>query len=78
MFMFKFRIFIISFNLYLFFRFFFSIFVIVVLKPQTPEWNPLIYLLKKEFESSYPTYEIAKKKLAIITWSLIFFYFIGH
>ena len=69
-----------NFNLYLLFRFYFSIIIIVVLKPQTPKKNSLIKLLKKEFEFLFPTYMIARKSLTRITWSLLFvFYFIiGH
>ena len=69
-----------NFNLYLLFRFYFSILIIVVLKPQTPKKNSLIKLLKKEFEFLFPTYMIARKILTRITWSLLFvFYFIiGH
>lgn len=64
-----------SLNFYLFLRFFVSIILISILKPQTPEWNSLILVLKNNFERYCPTYEIAKETLTEITWNWIFSFY---
>lgn len=54
-------------------RFFASFFILLLIEPQTPLWNPLITRIRHLFL----TYEIAKKSLANITWGAIgIFYFI--
>ena len=54
-------------------RCFISFFIILVVEPQTPQWNILITRLRHLFF----TYEIAKKSLAKTTWLAIgLFYFL--
>lgn len=65
-----------SLNFYLFLRFFVSILFISILKPQTPEWNPLIIVLRKKFERFCPTYGIAKQTLTKITWNSILSFYV--
>nr|AYC63969.1 hypothetical protein Ycf47 [Flabellia petiolata] len=60
----------------LFCRFFFSILIVLILVPQTPEWNPVITQLRAK--NLFLTYESAKKNLAKITWGAILIFYYVH
>ena len=65
------------FNLPLFFlRLFLNFLMIVLLEPQTPEWNPLIPKLRST--DLFFDYKEAKLTLHRITWGAIFMFYFFH
>nr|YP_009130566.1 hypothetical chloroplast RF47 [Tydemania expeditionis]CEO91096.1 hypothetical chloroplast RF47 [Tydemania expeditionis] len=61
------------------FRIFLSFIVIILLEPQTPEWNPLIPKLRENKFFLILNYENAKKILRQTTWGIIvIFYFLKY
>ena len=57
-------------------RFFINFFIIVLLEPQTPEWNPLIPQLRST--NLFFDYKEAKMTLRQITWGAIFIFYFFH
>ena len=57
-------------------RFFINFFIIALLEPQTPEWNPLIPKLRST--NLFFDYKEAKMTLRQITWGAIFIFYFFH
>ena len=57
-------------------RFFINFFIIALLEPQTPEWNPLIPKLRST--NLFFDYKEAKMTLRRITWGAIFIFYFFH
>ena len=57
-------------------RFFINFFIIALLEPQTPKWNPLIPKLRST--NLFFDYKEAKMTLRQITWGAIFIFYFFH